>query len=137
MGVSVPAATLSGQRRQRPFVVLAKRVWGLWRVRVGLALICLRVALVVIGPFFAPYPPSEFVGVAFEHPSHTAVLGTDYLGRDVLSRLLWGGRTVLGLSLASAGLGVALGALVGLIAAYSRGIVDDVLMRSMDFILAF
>jgi peptide/nickel transport system permease protein len=65
------------------------------------------------------------------------LLGTDYLGHDVLSRVLWGGRSVVWMAFAAATLGVTLGAAVGIFAAYSRSILDDVAMRGMDVILAF
>src|SRR5581483_3269076 len=58
-------------------------------------------------------------------------------GRDVLSRFLWGGRSVLALSLLATALGALLGVGVGLVAAYARNILDEVLMRAMDVILAF
>jgi peptide/nickel transport system permease protein len=75
--------------------------------------------------------------VPFAHPSGAVPLGTDNLGRDVLSRFLWGGRSILGLSLLATALGLVLGVSIGLIAAYTRSILDDVLMRAMDVILAF
>jgi peptide/nickel transport system permease protein len=77
------------------------------------------------------------VGAPYEDPSSSALLGTDNLGRDVLSRFLWGGRSVLGLALAATALGLALGVTIGLVAAYARATMDDVLMRAMDVILAF
>ncbi|HWF50466.1 MAG TPA: ABC transporter permease [Solirubrobacteraceae bacterium] len=95
------------------------------------------VALVLLGPLFAPHSPSAFVGLPFAPPSGHVLLGTDFLGRDVLSRVLWGGRSILELSLAAAGLGLALGTAIGLIAAYSQGLLDSLLMRGMDVILAF
>ena len=55
----------------------------------------------------------------------------------MLSRFLWGGRSVLGLSVAATAIGLVLGAAIGLVAAYSRSILDDVLMRGMDVVLAF
>ena len=90
-----------------------------------------------VGPFFAPHAPADFVGLPYAHPSPSMLLGTDNLGRDVLSRFLWGGRSVLGLSLAATLLGLALGVAIGLVAAYARNLLDDVLMRGMDVILAF
>jgi peptide/nickel transport system permease protein len=59
------------------------------------------------------------------------------LGRDVLSRFLWGGRSILGLAIAATAIGLVLGVTVGLLAAYSRSNLDDFLMRGMDVILAF
>jgi peptide/nickel transport system permease protein len=131
------AAAVPIKRRRRPLTTLALRAWSQWRVRVGVALVVFMVMVVALGPIVAPHSPSEFVGVPFQPPSSSAPLGTDYLGHDVLSRVLWGGATILELSLASALLGVALGTAVGVLAAYSRGIWDNLLMRAMDVLLAF
>src|SRR5919108_445450 len=70
-------------------------------------------------------------------PTSDAVFGADALGRDVFSRFLHGGLTVLWMSAAATALGVVLGTAIGLIAAYSRNWVDDVLMRGNDVVLAF
>jgi len=107
------------------------------RTRVGLALTALVVAIAIFGPLFAPHSPTAFVVRPFAPPSTDALFGGDAVGRDVLSRFLYGGRSVILLSLLSAGLGVGLGAAVGLTAAYTRGAVDDILMRSSDVLLAF
>ena len=125
------------RRRQRPLILLFRRAWRLGRTKVGVALVLLLVATALIGPFFAPHDPTEFVGLAYSKPSATALLGTDNLGRDVLSRFLWGGRSILGLSTAATAIGLVLGVSIGLVSAYSRGLLDDVLMRIMDVILAF
>jgi peptide/nickel transport system permease protein len=77
------------------------------------------------------------VGAPYSKPNSTALLGTDALGRDILSRFLWGGRSILGMSIAATAIGLVLGVAIGLVAAYSRGRLDDVLMRLMDVILAF
>jgi peptide/nickel transport system permease protein len=99
--------------------------------------VLLLVGIALIGPLFAPYAPGEFAGAPYEAPSALARLGTDGLGRDVLTRFLWGGRSILALSTAATAIGLALGVAVGLVAAYSRGRLDDLLMRLMDVILAF
>jgi len=95
------------------------------------------VLVALAGPLVAPYSPTEFVGIPNSPPSGDAIFGTDALGRDVLSRFLYGGRTVLWLSAAATLLGVTLGVVVGLIAAYARNWLDDVLMRANDVLLAF
>jgi peptide/nickel transport system permease protein len=133
----VAAAPVTAPVRRRPLTVLLRRAWRQWRTRIGVALVSLLVATALIGPFFAPYSPSAFVAAPYSPPSSTVLLGADNLGRDVLSRFLWGGRSVLGLSLAATLIGLVLGVAIGLVAAYSRSIVDDVLMRGMDVILAF
>jgi peptide/nickel transport system permease protein len=124
-------------KRQRPVVVLLRRAWRLPRTRIGFALVLLLVGTALIGPVFAPHDPAAFAGAPYANPSSSTLLGTDNLGRDVLSRFLWGGRSILGLSAAATVIGLVLGVAIGLVAAYSRGLLDDSLMRVMDVILAF
>jgi peptide/nickel transport system permease protein len=131
------AAPLAAPKRRRPIVVLLRRAWRLPRTKAGVILVLLLVGTAVIGPFFAPYDPTAFAGIPYGHPSGSTLLGTDYLGHDVLSNFLWGGRSILGLSAAATVIGLVLGVSIGLVAAYSRGLLDDVLMRVMDVILAF
>jgi len=132
-----PVPELTASRQPRPVVLLLRRSWQQTRTKVGVGLVLLLVGIAIIGPFFAPHSPSEFVGAPYGHPSRTALLGTDNLGRDVFSRFLWGGRSVLGLALAATAIGLALGVTIGLIAAYASATADDFLMRAMDVILAF
>jgi peptide/nickel transport system permease protein len=132
-----PIGAVARRRRQRPLVLLLRRSLRQTRTKLGVALVLLLVGTAVIGPVFAPHAPAEFVGAPYAHPSSTALLGTDNLGRDVLSRFLWGGRSILGLSAAATAIGLLLGVSIGLFAAYSRGLLDDALMRGMDVILAF
>jgi peptide/nickel transport system permease protein len=109
----------------------------LGRTRAGVAIVTALVLVALVGPLVAPYSPTEFVGIPNSPPSGDVVFGTDALGRDVLSRFLYGGRTVLWLSAAATLLGVTLGVIVGLVAAYARNWLDDVLMRGNDVLLAF
>jgi peptide/nickel transport system permease protein len=104
---------------------------------VGFALLGLVLALALFGPFFAPHGPSEPVGVPYEGPSAEAVLGYDGLGRDVLSRVLWGGRSVLALAGVATLLAYAAGGAIGLAAGYSRTLLDPVLMRGADVLISF
>lgn len=107
------------------------------RTRLGLALLGFIVLLALVGPFVAPHAPDAVAGLPAQSPSGQFLLGTDYLGHDVLSRVLWGGRSVVWMAFVAATLGVTVGAAIGMLAAYSRGATDDVLMRGMDVILAF
>jgi peptide/nickel transport system permease protein len=116
---------------------LLRRSLRLWRTRVGVALVGMLVLLAIIGPYVAPYGPSTPVGAPNSNPSSKAVLGTDYLGQDVLSRLLYGGRSILIIAVIATALGLVAGTAIGLVAAYSRNALDDILMRGMDVILAF
>ncbi|MEZ5124845.1 MAG: ABC transporter permease [Thermoleophilia bacterium] len=125
------------RRRRREWVETAKMAWGLRRTKIGVIGFFLILGIAVFGPLAAPYSPTQFVGQTFELPSATAWLGTDSLGRDVLSRVLWGGRTVFSLALSATVVGMTLGILLGMFAGYSRRSVDDVVMRLLDVIMAF
>jgi peptide/nickel transport system permease protein len=135
--VAAAVSVRPAHRRQRPIVLLVRRALRLRRTQVGLGLVLLLVGVAVLGPLFAPHTPSAFAGIPYAHPSSGTLLGTDSLCRDVLSRFLWGGRSVLGLSVAATTIGLLLGATIGLVAAYTRSLLDDLLMRGMDVILAF
>jgi len=115
---------------------LLRRSLRLWRTRIGVALVGLIVLLAIIGPYVAPYGPNTPVGAPNSDPSGKAVLGTDYLGQDVLSRVLYGGRSILIMAVIATALGLIAGVAIGLAAAYSRNALDDVLMRGMDVIMA-
>jgi peptide/nickel transport system permease protein len=116
---------------------LLRRSLRLWRTRIGVALVGALVLLAIIGPYVAPYGPSTPVGVPNANPGGKAVLGTDYLGQDVLSRLLYGGGSILVMAVLATALGLIAGGAIGLVAAYSRNALDDTLMRGMDVIMAF
>jgi peptide/nickel transport system permease protein len=139
LAVAAPAA----RRRVRPWALLLRSTWRQTRTKIGVVVVTLLVATAVIGPVFSPYAPDQPVtrgaiyALPFEPPSSTAALGTDTLGRDVLSRFLWGGRSVLALSVLATALGAVLGIAAGLLAAYSKGVLDETMMRAMDVVLAF
>jgi len=116
---------------------LLRRSLRLWRTRIGLGLVGLLVLVAIVGPFVAPYGPSTPVGAPNSLPGGKAALGTDYLGQDVLSRLLYGGRSILITAFIATALGLIVGIVIGLVAAYARNALDDVLMRAMDVIMAF
>jgi ABC-type dipeptide/oligopeptide/nickel transport system permease subunit len=103
----------------------------------GLALLLLVAGVALVGPFFAPHGPTESIGIPYEGPSGDALLGYDGLGRDVLSRVLWGGRSVLALAGLATLLAYVAGGLVGLAAGYSRTWLDPLLMRGVDVLISF
>jgi peptide/nickel transport system permease protein len=107
------------------------------RTRVGLAAVGLLVLVAMVGPFVAPHTATQFVDSPFHGSSGTAPFGTDNLGRDVLSRFLDGGRTILTIAFLGTVLGVASGSALGLLAGYTSRITDDVVMRVADLLLAF
>jgi peptide/nickel transport system permease protein len=115
---------------------LLRRSLKLWRTRIGLALVGFIVLLAIVGPYVAPYGPSTPVGAPNSTPGGKAVLGTDYLGQDVLSRVLYGGRSILVMAVLATALALVAGTAIGLVAAYSRNALDDTLMRGMDVLMA-
>jgi peptide/nickel transport system permease protein len=133
-GVGIPDAELAPPPVRG--ASLLRRSLRLWRTRIGVALVGFIVLLAIVGPYVAPYRPSTPVGVPNSNPSGKAVLGTDYLGQDVLSRVLYGGRSILVMAVIATALGLVAGAAIGLVAAYSRNALDDTLMRGMDVIMA-
>ncbi len=91
----------------------------------------------IIGPFVAPYSPLQIYGAPYTSPSATHLLGLDYLGRDALSRFLYGGRSTLLFALAATALGYLVGLAVGLTASYRGGMSERILMRGNDIFLIF
>jgi peptide/nickel transport system permease protein len=116
---------------------LLARALRIRRTRVGLALSLVVLVVAFLGPLFAPHSPTEFVAPPFSPAGLGGPFGTDNLGRDVLSRFLAGGRTLMILAILATVVGVGLGAAVGVLAAYTRGWVDELLMRTGDVALAF
>jgi peptide/nickel transport system permease protein len=121
---------------RRPSGVLRSAL-RLWRTRIGLALVIMLGAVALLGPLVAPHGPADFVGIPNTGPSTAAHFGTDHIGQDVWSRFLDGGIEILLLAALATLLGLVLGSTLGMLAAYSRGVADDVIMRGMDVILAF
>jgi peptide/nickel transport system permease protein len=104
------------------------------RLLVGLIITVIVVLFAIFGPLLAPHGENEVVGTPF---SGDGILGTDYLGQDVWSRILYGGRVILLISLLGTVLGMIVGVLIGVVAAYSGGWWDEVIMRLNDVTLAF
>lgn len=104
---------------------------------IGTVIFVLLVLVAIFGPLLAPHPAAEPIGFPGAPPGRGTLLGTDVLGRDVLSRLLDGGRSALGLGALATAISYLLGLTVGLVAGYNRSRLDNILMRSVDVLLAF
>src|ERR1700710_3004387 len=112
-GVDVPTPSV------RSTTLLARSL-RLWRTRIGAVLTLILVLIAILGPLVAPHGSDEFIAKPFSPGSATnTVFGTDYLGYDVLSRFLYGGRSILIVALVSTAIGVILGVIIGLVAAYA------------------
>jgi ABC-type dipeptide/oligopeptide/nickel transport system permease subunit len=103
----------------------------------GLMIVAITVVAAVFAPLLAPYDPLAFAGASAEPPFQTSrILGTDILGRDQLSRLLWGARASMQVAFMAVAIGVSSASVVGLTAAHSKGAVDSILMRIVDAMLS-
>ena len=105
--------------------------------QIGLGLMLFWLVVAIIGPFIAPYPPGAFVAIeVFEGFSARHWLGTDYLGRDVLSRLLSGTRYTVGLAAGAALLAACCGTALALTATLGGRWADEILSRLMDTLIS-
>jgi ABC-type dipeptide/oligopeptide/nickel transport system permease subunit len=126
--VSSPASSTRRSRGLFRRVTTSKTGWIL-------ALVVFAIA--ALGPFIAPNSPTAIVSTPFALPDSSYPLGTDFLGRDVLSRVLNGGRTVLLVAICATVISYTFGIAIGLLAGFRRGPLDAVLMRSADVVIAF
>jgi len=124
----------SGHRRG-----FVRRLWRQlsWPGRAGALVLLFWAAMALTGPAIAPYHEADIVAdESFLPIGERFVLGSDYLGRDVLSRILWGARTTIGLSLAATLIAYLAGVTLGIAAAVSGGWIDTALSRANDVLLA-
>ncbi len=104
---------------------------------IGAIIILAWVFIAIAAPVISPYSPTSIQGSRLELPSQEHWLGTDHIGRDVMSRLFWGTQVVLFLAPISVLLGILIGAPLGLISGYVGGRLDAVIMRGVDILLSF
>jgi oligopeptide/dipeptide ABC transporter ATP-binding protein len=104
----------------------------------GLAFLLLVAVVAIFAPLVAPYPPNlQNLNVVNAGPSGAHWLGTDDLGRDILSRLIWGGRISMRATFEIVGIAMLFALPIGLIAGFFRGLIDSILMRLMDAMFSF
>jgi peptide/nickel transport system permease protein len=115
----------------------ARSVWRQPLALIGLSVAAAWFALAVLAPWVAPHDPLGQDFHLFLAPSAAHPMGTDELGRDVLSRVIWGARLSIPLALTLVCLALAIGGTVGGLAGYFGGWVDEVLMRLADLVFAF
>jgi peptide/nickel transport system permease protein len=108
------------------------------RIGIGAAFILVLITVAVFAPLVAPSNPVEtHPALAYRAPGGEHLLGTDNLGRDVLSRVIWGTRVSLEVGVISVTIGLLLGGTLGLLAGYRGGWTDTLIMRFLDALLAF
>jgi len=101
-----------------------------------MAIIVVNLAVAIFGPVFAPYSESQTVGATWDEPSMQMLLGADQIGRDMLTRLIYGARMTIGVALATTALSFFIGITLGFAAAVLGGWVDTVISRLVDVILS-
>ncbi len=126
--------------RKGGIIEKTKEFWRVYsRIRVGkigLVLLLIYVVMAVFAPWIAPYNPRAIlVGKHFEPPSWKHPLGTDEMGRDILSEVIYGARTSLLVGILAALLTMVIGTAIGIASGYIGGITDDLLMRLTDLFL--
>jgi len=103
--------------------------------KIAIGVLALVVLVSIFAPFVAPYPP-EFIDAPWQGPSSAHLFGTDHAGRDILSRVLYGGRYSLLIGLCSTVIALFFGAIIGSIAAVTRKAISETIMRILDIIMA-
>ncbi|MGQ0674657.1 MAG: ABC transporter permease [Rhodospirillales bacterium] len=137
--VAEAAATFAGAEAAHESQ--AQRIWRrLWRRRgaiVGAVAVAFFVAVALLAPWIAPFDPAKADWLQVRKlPSALYWMGTDEIGRDVMSRLIWGARASLLAGVVSVSIAVAVGVPVGLLSGYCGGWIDHVLQRITDALLA-
>lgn len=123
----------------RPVSSAWRRIPGAWRqplTLVGLVVVVAWLLIALLAPLIAPYDPLAQGPHLYQAPSGTHLIGTDELGRDVFSRVLWGARISIPLAMLLVVLAFMIGGTLGGLAGYLGGWVDELVMRAADFVFA-
>jgi peptide/nickel transport system permease protein len=128
----------AGLSARRPWVLALRALLRNKAAVFGLCIVVILTTLAVLAPFIAPFSPNQQnLTAALEPPSSEHLLGTDNLGRDILSRLLFGGRISLLVGVAAVSLAVVIGVPLGLVSGFLGGWPDMVIQRIADIMLSF
>jgi ABC-type dipeptide/oligopeptide/nickel transport system permease subunit len=129
---------------RHPLVDQLERLWRNKTAVAGMIVIAIFVLTALLAPILSPHDPIDAAlyeqlkpPIWSEAGSTKNLLGTDDLGRDILSRLIYGARVSLLVAVVTVGIGVLFGSLLGAISGYYKGFVDNLIMRFMDILLAF
>jgi len=130
------------QVKEDRFWLYRRKLGDFWRLykrsslgKLGLVIVLSFVIVALAAAWIAPYNPSSFVGDPFLGPSSTHIFGTDQVGRDIFSRVVYGTRISLLVGLVASAMTVGLGTFMGLVSGYLGGKIDNVLMRITDLFI--
>ncbi len=137
--LTAPTELTTQPRRVRaPFLQIAGRIARNPPALLGVIVILIMVLTAILAPVMAPYPYDlNNLGAVEQAPSFAHWLGTDSLGRDMLSRLIWGARSALFVIILVTVVDLALGIPLGAVAGYFGGLADTIIMRVADILFAF
>jgi peptide/nickel transport system permease protein len=132
------AAPSISQRRRRSMLGNAWRGFAAapFSAKFGMVVIATYIIAAIFAPIIAPYGEAEVVGAGYQPWSFQYLMGTDQLGRDMFSRLIFGARNTVGVALLTTLLSFALGGCLGLLAAIAKGWTDQILSRAVDALMA-
>ena len=137
MSDGIEAALVPATRPASPAPRRLRPTNGQVLLCLGLAMLALVIIITVFAPLIAPFDPSATSPNSLAGPTAQHWLGTDSIGRDVLSRLIVGGRTTLLITGVAVSLALAAGLVLGLLSGYLGGMVDEIIMRILDVVFAF
>jgi len=130
--------TLRAMVSQRQSAIVVRQLRRNRAAVAGAIILAIEIILAVGAPAFARYDPIEQdFTVALQGPTHAHLFGTDDVGRDLLSRVMYGARISLSVGLIAVGIGSITGVILGVIAGFYGGVIDTLLLRFMDVLLAF
>jgi len=133
-----PVAVVTAQATRSPALALLRAVARHRLARVGLVIIAALILIAIFAPVLAPYSPTQQdLYRVLAAPSRLHLLGTDNLGRDVLTRLMYGARVSLFVGIVSSLISAVVGVPIGLISGFRGGFVDSLIMRITDAFLCF
>src|SRR6185295_13180511 len=124
-------------QKKNPAVIFWRKFKRNKTALAGSIIVLLVFLIALFAPVISPYNPAEIdVEKILSAPTHNHLFGTDELGRDVLSRMIWGSRISLLVGFVAVGIAIGIGTMVGAIAGYYGGTVDDVQMRFVEIMLS-
>ena len=130
--------TPTRRRYKSPLIIHLTRLKRSKNAIFGISVVMLIFICATFAEVLAPYSPTDYRPEhVLEAPGKEFLLGTDLLGRDILSRLIWGSRVALRVGIGSMGLSALIGLFFGAIAGYFGGVADNLISRVMDVIFAF
>ncbi len=131
------AIAIGADRGERPWRRTMRRLVKRRAALVGLVVVVFFIMLSTLAPIVSPYDPlATSWAMVRKPPSMVHLFGTDEIGRDILARIIWGGRASLMAGIVSVSLALVIGVPIGLLTGYAGGIVDGTIMRLIDAMLA-